>query len=569
MIQFLISTLKRTYAALPQSYKPEFKKLLGLIFVNSLLDLGSFGVVVPLLPLFLNPHTFSQSKMGVLIFGTLPFTSLTTLAIFLSLLVVFLFFVKNALGFWIQKKLSTFTFNLFQSYSTALQKYYDQKGLLEIQSVGTNVLTHEICNQTAWYAQNLVLPLLTILNETLVLSVILIGITLYAPFPTLLVLCCLLPPFYFFYWATRQRSKTLFEKVNDVTLLMRKVLTDYFFGFKDVKITSTQNTFFKAYQKASQTYSHLLVQNYLLNALPARILELASISGMMFLSIYCLLQLENINERITLLGLFVLATYRTMPSINRISTALLSLKGYEYAFESIQKTLGLTEPSKNLAPVVFNQSIEFKNVFFTYPGQTTSTLDNLNLLIKKNAYVGVLGASGKGKTTFLNILAGLISPSKGELCIDNTPLTNQNIPAWQHHLGLVSQEVYILEGTIAQNVAFGVEDKNIDEKKVLESLDKAQVLDQVLTFDQGIHSQTGERGAFLSIGQKQRIGIARAIYHGAQILILDEVTSALDEQTEQKVLETLKSLHQHGFTLICVSHRPQALKDCSQTITLS
>jgi ABC-type multidrug transport system fused ATPase/permease subunit len=190
------------------------------------------------------------------------------------------------------------------------------------------------------------------------------------------------------------------------------------------------------------------------------------------------------------------------------------------------------------------------------------------LRIEKGESVGIIGQSGVGKTTLINVMLGLIRPNCGAIYIDNQRLTDQNLKSWQHIIGYVQQEVYLVDGSIADNVALGVEPKERNAKRIANALERACLNDLVAELPQGIESAVGERGAQLSVGQKQRIGIARAIYSGAQVLLLDEATSALDHSTEEMVTESIRKLAEEHYTTIIVAHRLSTLKHCNRILEL-
>jgi ABC-type multidrug transport system fused ATPase/permease subunit len=282
-------------------------------------------------------------------------------------------------------------------------------------------------------------------------------------------------------------------------------------------------------------------------------------------------QSDNFNSALPIISLYVFAGYRLMPAIQQIYSSFVSLTFTEPAINNLSEDLKNLKPinlNRDKGSISFKKSIILKNIDYNYPNSSRTALKNISLSIPIKSSIGLVGATGSGKTTTVDIILGLLEPQKGILEVDNKIITQQNTRAWQRCIGYVPQHIYLSDDTVAANIAFGVDPKNILQSKVVHA-SKIANLHKFITDElpQQYETAIGERGVRLSGGQRQRIGIARALYHNPQVLILDEATSALDNQTEKAVMEEVNNLNK-DITIIIISHRLSTVKKCDQIFFL-
>ena len=247
------------------------------------------------------------------------------------------------------------------------------------------------------------------------------------------------------------------------------------------------------------------------------------------------------------------------------------IKGSAYSLDDVLKLLDQPIPDHaNLSspsPIAFTNSIELKNLSFRYSDESPWVLKDLNLIIPKGSVIGVIGSTGCGKSTLLDIIMSLLSSTSGELLIDNMVINNTNKKSWQTHISSVPQDIYLSDGTIDENIAFGLPREEINQSRVKTAAQQAQISDLVDSWDDGYQTIVGERGTRLSGGQRQRIGLARAFYRQSDVLILDEATSALDNDTESAVMDAINNFD-HNITVIIIAHRLTTLKNCDMILSL-
>jgi ATP-binding cassette subfamily C protein len=280
------------------------------------------------------------------------------------------------------------------------------------------------------------------------------------------------------------------------------------------------------------------------------------------------------------LGVMALAGYRLLPSLQLLYSQLTQISSMRHALDEVYDEFVAAETDASVSrrpgseylaaaePLYCNDAITLRDVSFRYPSKSRPALDGLCLIIPKNSSVGVIGPTGSGKSTLVDLLLGLYQPTAGEILIDGRPLTPAVVPVWQASIGYVPQDIFLIDDTIARNVAFGLPNDKIDSARLREACDVAQLLEFIeAELPDGFDTNVGERGIRLSGGQRQRIGLARALYHRPSLLILDEATSALDVATEAKLLDALRSLA-GKLTMVVAAHRFSAIANCDQLIDL-
>lgn len=565
-------TIRRLYSILPGRFRKRSVLVVFLLFLNSMLDLLTLGAVIPILPLLLQPNALENNSFLGSISAKVGFqTQESFLIFFLGCAVVF-FLIKNVIAVFITRYQAVFSFNLFTYVTTSLLRCFYRQGYLYFRQRSSPNLLRDITSNSVSFSENLVMPLLMFLNEALVLFIMFSAITFYDPKAVILVCVVLVPPFYFFYKGVRSHIATFRETLNKKHAELHRTLFQAIFGFVDVKTTNSEQHFFDLYSKEAKQYGTLMSKISVLNLIPTRLLEVTLIGGAFILVTYMLLFLENNTARVTLLGVFTLAAYRTLPSINRITIALMSIKGHQFTLDVVEQLQTLSwNPEEKLSAsddLSFKNQIRLDSIHFEYPNTKEKALKNISFTIKKGEFLGIVGGSGAGKTTLLNIFLGFLKPTSGSIYVDEQPLREPNLKAWYRLIGYVQQEVYLIEGTLAKNIAFGINPKEIDQKKLRDAAQKASLESVIETLPEGFETEVGEKGSRLSVGQKQRVGIARALYSGAEILVFDEPSSALDLKTEEEIAETIKSLVKEGCTVLMVTHRLTPLRHCDRVIEL-
>jgi len=342
---------------------------------------------------------------------------------------------------------------------------------------------------------------------------------------------------------------------------MMRMIQEGFGSIRDVILDGTTREYVSAFNETNQKYIKAQSTNQIISLLPRNILETLGILLVAFYSYYLSQSSNEFIGVIPVLGVLAFASQKTLPLIQQIFGAWSNITGNKPALKELIEYLNLPKNSEDCYRISFNENIVFERVTFSYEANV-KILENLNITIKKGDRIGVIGATGCGKSTFLDLLMGLLNPSAGFLTVDGVPINQLNKSGWMKNIAHVPQEIYLFDSTVLHNIALESA-PNLD--RVIESAKKANIHDVITNFKGGYSEILGERGARLSGGQKQRIGIARALYKNADLLIFDEATSALDSKIEKNIIEGLNESLKDK-TIVMVAHRTEALKYCNKII---
>ena len=353
---------------------------------------------------------------------------------------------------------------------------------------------------------------------------------------------------------------------------------EVFGGIKDIKLLGREQCYINRFEGPSKQFAATHALHLTLNQVPNFLIEAIIFGAILLLTIVLMitgggLASGTLGELLPILGLYVFAAYRMKPAVQNIYQGLASLRYRQAIVESLYADLQLPlplelRPRQGLLALEVRRSIALQHVSYTYPNAEKPTLIDLNLEIPVGSSIGLVGSTGAGKTTLVDILLGLLRPTKGVVSVDGTPVTDECLHAWQQSLGYVPQETFLTDTSIAENIALGIPREQIDYQKVVRCACMAQVHDFIIQeLPAQFDTLVGERGVRLSGGQRQRVGIARALYHNPEVLVFDEATSALDTVTEQAVMDAITSLA-HQKTIILIAHRLSTVESCDQIVLL-
>jgi len=348
-------------------------------------------------------------------------------------------------------------------------------------------------------------------------------------------------------------------------------ISEMFGAVKEVKVGGLEETYIKSFSKAAKIFARTQASSLIISQLPRFILEAIAFGGILLIILYLMSQTGSFDNALPVVTLYVFAGYRLIPALQQIYSSVTNLAFVGPSLNKLHYDLKSLKPlneNQNQGVLKFSKTIILKNIHYNFPNTSRVALKNINITIPAKSTVGLVGATGSGKTTTVDIILGLLVPQKGTLEVDGKVITNQNIRAWQRSIGYVPQHIYLSDDTVAANIAFGVETKDINLATVLKSSKIANLHNFVINeLPKQYQTTIGERGVRLSGGQRQRIGIARALYHNPQVLILDEATSALDNLTEKAVMDSINNLSK-DITIILIAHRLSTVKKCDNIFLL-
>lgn len=555
---------------LDPSQKRKMMLQVVLIFISAIFDVFGLASILPIVKLAGNPSAIHQQKYLQWLYTSLHFNNDKNFLLFIMLGVLAFFVFKSFFGILVNYLQMRFGTDLaYRITQKQFKKYFDLD-FHSFTSMKSSVVTHHIINNPVSYVTWVVLPLIMILTESIIILLIISGIAYY-DFKLFLFMTFLIgPATYLIFALLKGRSTRIGREMNKLFPMALGTLSQTIQGYIDIKLAAKTEFYQKRFLKLQGRYQHLSMMAYLQNLIPVRANELVALSGMVLIFIYAIFLTNNQASAVVMVSLFAAAAYRLMPSTNRIISSMVYIRKNMAAIENLE-LFGETAMMKEAQlpeqeTISFNESIDLRNLFFRFPGKQHYVLNNINIQIKKGEKIGIVGTSGSGKTTLMNVMLRFYTEEKGGIYIDNKQLQPVHLLDWRSKIGYVKQDIFLLDASIRENIAFGEE--NVDEALLQQAVKQASLESLINSLPDGLNTQIGERGSLLSGGQRQRISIARSLYRNAEILIFDEATSALDTQTEMEVTESIDSLSKVHKTIFIIAHRVTTLKNCDRIYEL-
>lgn len=487
---------------------------------------------------------------------------------YLSIVIFIAFIVKNAISLYIGYVQSRFAYNVSLRLNKKMFKYYYDQGYLFVKDSTAGKKVYTIVDVPMRFASHYMNTLLQVGTEIVIMTIIGISLLLINPLAVLLIGMAIIPTFLLIYNYSKNRAKEIGMRRNELSPINYGRVIEAMNGFVDVKLGNIENQMLEKYELTQRKLNRVDTIFFgIYHKLNQRTNDIIFGMGILVIFGYAYFIGMSKKEVLSLLGLFAIAAYKFLPGINRLMASLLTMKNSAFVFKELKKIKNVELSRFNEAEAMsFSDALVIEDISYKYPVGTENVLNSISLTIKKGTTVGFIGSSGSGKTTLLKIFLRLLKEQTGTISIDGNVVNENNESGYQKIIGYVEQEIFILNDTIFNNVAFGVE--HPQKEDVEQSLKDAQLWEFVSNHPDGLDMLLGENGVNLSGGQKQRIGIARALYKNSEILMFDEATSALDSDTEKAVVESINHLSKIGKTVIIVAHRLTTLEKCDHIYEL-
>jgi ATP-binding cassette, subfamily B, bacterial PglK len=551
----------KLYKRLNQFLSSHDKKRLILLSLFSVLvsfiELMSLMLLLPFLAFASNPDLIFKYDIGKQIYQFFEFSNVKFLIVIFGVSLVLLYILRIFLNTLFQYKITSFAFSIVSDFRSRLFKKDLNLKYTAFSKQNTSILSNTILIE-ANNLYHLIYPILVIVSESIVALLFLV-VLFFNNYKATIVIMFFFTVVSLFvlqifkkYFKQKGEERTILAETNN------KFLNESFGNFKYIRLANQSKIVCKKFDKNSYKLSNINSQYMVLMTIPKNILETLGLITIVLTIIY--LSFNNAKLLVTM-GVYVVVFYRLFPSINKIISSLNSIKFYEKSIDTILENLKLLSESYEKSTVIeFNHKLELKNMSFSYG--LNKIFDNINLSIYKGDKIALVGTSGSGKTSLINIITTLITDIEGDIIIDGIKLSDDTIYSWRDKIGYIPQDIYLFDGTVAENILFGHD--TVDEERIKTVLKIAKIYDFFLEKD-GIDTKVGDNAIQLSGGQKQRLAIARALYRNPEVLILDEATSALDEQTEKEIMDDMYEICKDK-TLIVIAHRLKTITKCNRVI---
>ena len=567
--------------------KGNHKSLVVMVFVFffiSVLEVVGTGMIGPFIAVATSPDLIKTNYWLNLVYSRFGFGSDQHFLIVIGVAVLIAFYIKAFLSFEAQKSVFTFGYTLQGNLSDKLLKAYLKAPYSFHLRINSATLIQNVTSTTDNVCVGVVMPLLTAISNlaiTLALTLLLVRASAMA----LLLIALLLPIVIGLVKLLRNRLAFWSKEGWEASEAMIRILNHGMGGLKEIRVIGCESYFERQMEQQTKRFAKNLSLNKGYGNLPRFVIEAFMITFLVtFTLLYINLNQGQEQNLAAILGIFALASLRLLPAISNLVSNINTIKSNLFAIDKLffdfkeveerntlplSKINGLSQkPSlrSDELPLSVKKQIVFDKVAFQYPGASKKSLDEISLTIQKGQSIGLIGKSGAGKTTLVDVLLGLFIPQSGDIKVDGKSVYS-NLRDWQNMLGYVPQSIFLVDDTLERNIAFGVPEHLIDQNQLRKAIDMAQLGAVVEQLPEGIQTVVGERGILLSGGQRQRVGIARILYHEREILVFDEATAALDTETEYLITEATKALR-GTKTIIIIAHRFSTIEHCDRIYQL-
>lgn len=564
----MIKTYQKLFSLFDATERRRFWILTGVMLLVAAAEIAGISAVLMLLNVLASPDVMDRNATLVAVKSLVGLESRFSFQIFLAvavLVVVMLGLAIKAAGTYALIRFSTMrgytvSSRLLSAYLSQPYPWFLERNSAEL---GKNVL-----NEVDGLVARVIQPCLKLVSNSLLVLAIMAFLMFVDPVVTIFSGGVLGLAYGLIYLRLRGRLHRLGQDMMDAYENRFLVAQEATGGIKDVKVMGLEQTYVRSYSVAAQKAARSGTTLGVMAELPRFALEAITFGTMLALILILLVKYDgNVTQTVPTLGVIAFSTMRLLPSLQQIYHSLVAIRGATAILDTIVNDIAATpalpiSPDDGTPPLKLDRALELSKVSFAYATAERPTLRAVDLVIPAKTTVGIVGGTGAGKTTLVDLILGLLTPDSGEIRVDGTVVTEANRRAWQKTLGYVPQSIYLTDDTITGNIAFGVPKDQVDMAAVERAAKVAALHDFVLSdLPQGYDTFVGERGVRLSGGQRQRIGIARALYRDPTLLIMDEATSALDNITERVVMEAVNRIRADK-TIILIAHRLSTVKTC-------
>jgi len=570
-----------TYRKLFDLLSPQERRrallLLGMILVMAMLDVAGVASIMPFMAVLANPQIIETNRWLAAIYHALNFNEPAAFLFFLGMAVFVALLVSIAFKALTTWALLRFTHMRDYAIGRRLVANYLNQPYEWFLNRHSADLGKTVLSEVGQVINGALIPAMHVIAHSVVVMA-LIGLLLTVdPFLTLSVTAGLGGTYGAIYLLMRRRVGRLGAQRVKANRQRFRAVQEAFGGIKEVKVAGLEAIFLERYKTPARRFALAQAASQVAAQLPRYLLEALAFGGMLLVLLYLMKSSGGLQEALPLIALYALAGYRMIPALQHVYANFSRLRFSLPALDSFHReftSLALSpcdyngQPLQEIQRLPLNKAIRLQNILYTYPLASSPALHDVSIEIPACQVVGIVGTTGSGKTTLVDLLLGILQQQDGSIHVDEKVIEKSNLPSWQKTIGYVPQHIYLADDSVSGNIAFGVAHDSIDMESVIRAAQIANLHEFVTEqLPQAYATTVGERGVRLSGGQRQRIGIARALYHDPEVLVLDEATSALDNLTEQAVMEAVNNLG-HRKTIVLIAHRLSTVRECDKIFIL-
>ena len=557
-----MTNLKKLLAITTRQEKKNFIILIFMSIFLSVIETIGISAIIPFITLASDPSKIISNEYSKKVYDFFVFSTTTNFMIFFGLFLIGFYIFRATYSMLYNYILNKFAFGRFHAFAFRLFKNYTNLPYKRFVKRNSAELIKTIVNEASnlsFYMQSLLL----IFSEFFTIVLLYVLLLLMDWKMTLILTILLGAKVLFLLFFLKKKIEKEGTRRSIMQSKFYKILNETFGNFKIIKLIQNEEKLYNEFSSISYGYAKANIVSNTLNQLPRLSLETIGFGVLIGIVVYVLFKYNDASFVLPIISMYALALYRILPALNRILSNYNTLLFLSSSLDIVYSDLVYTPQTEGKDFIDFKNKIELTNISFEYT-KNKKVLEDINITINKGDKVAFVGESGSGKSTLVDLIIGLYRPLSGEIVIDDKKLTSDNIKSYRSKIGYIPQSIYLFDGTVGENVAFGYE---YDKEKIIKVLKKANIYD-FLSSKEGIDTLVGDGGIQLSGGQKQRIGIARALYSDPEILVLDEATSALDNETEAKIMDEIYETS-HDKTLLIIAHRLSTIERCDRKIMLA
>jgi ABC-type multidrug transport system fused ATPase/permease subunit len=552
--------------------RTHFFALMGLVVVMGIFDMLGAATILPFLAVVTNPSLIETNRLLALLYDWTDPGSTQTFLVFLGGLVFAAVILSLMIKLATMYAIARFTQMRRYSLSSRLLEGYLRQPYVWFLSQHSSNLGKQVLQEVMEVVTRVMSPAMRILSQVISMLFLLTLLVIVEPVVAIVSAAVIAAIYGTVFFFLRKTLTRLGQTRYDANAEQFRVTAEMMGGIKDVKLAGLEKSYLRRYRAPARRLSRTAIHMQVIGETPRYVLETVAFGGMIGVILAMMVREGgDLTAALPVLGLFAVASIRMFPAIQQIYQSLSTLRGGRPSLDALHRDItSLRITGQNLhdahrvPPLPLRERLEVRDAWFNYPGTERSALRGFDLTIRANTTIGIVGGTGAGKTTAIDLILGLLSPERGEVLVDGIPVSRETLRGWQNNIGYVPQHIYLIDDSVAANIAFGIEPGKID----MEAVERAARLAELHGFvmeelPEGYQTHVGERGVRLSGGQRQRIGIARALYSNPDVLILDEATSALDNLTERAVMDAVRNLG-HAKTIIMIAHRLSTVRRCDE-----